>query len=196
MKKILVFASGSGSNFQSLIDSVKSGELDAQICGLIVNKLEIGAVAKANQAEIPVFYISEKEFSTYQEFELKLISTAKKVNADVIVLAGYMRKIPASLIKAYQGKILNIHPSLLPKFGGKGMYGSFVHKAVLEAKEIESGCTVHIVTEEFDEGPILAQAKVNVYETDTVEDLQKRVLAEEHKLYPKTVQEFLNPSNK
>src|SRR5690606_9004111 len=109
---------------------------------------------------------------TSAEFESELFSKIKTLNADVIVLAGYMRKIPYRLIKAYEGRILNIHPALLPKFGGKGMYGSFVHKAVIEAKENESGCTVHIVTEEFDEGPILAQAKVQVFETDSAEDLQ------------------------
>lgn len=193
MKKILVFASGSGSNFQSIIDAIQNGELKAQICGLIVNKLEIGAIAKANQAKIPVFHISEKQFTTSEDFENELISKIKILDADVLVLAGYMRKIPVGLIKAYQGRILNIHPALLPKFGGKGMYGSFVHKAVLEAKEKESGCTVHIVTEEFDEGPVLAQGKVKVLETDSVENLQKRVLAEEHKLYPIALQAFLNP---
>jgi formyltetrahydrofolate-dependent phosphoribosylglycinamide formyltransferase len=195
VKKILVFASGSGSNFQSMIDAVERGELTAQICGLIVNKLGIGAIERAEKHHIPVFHISEKEFETYEAFVHQLVDTCISIKPDVIVLAGYMRKVPTQLIKAFEGKILNIHPALLPKFGGKGMYGHFVHEAVIAAKESESGCTVHIVTEEFDEGPILAQAVVPVYETDTPEQVQKRVLAEEHKLYPKVIQSFLKHQN-
>lgn len=192
MKKILVFASGSGSNFQSMIDAIQRGELQAQICGLIVNKVGIGAIERAEKHQIPVFYISEKEYSTYEDFVQHLVQTCLNLNPDVIALAGYMRKIPTQLIKAYEGKILNIHPALLPKFGGKGMYGHFVHEAVIASKEKKSGCTVHLVTEDFDEGPILAQAEVPVYATDTPEILQKRVLAEEHKLYPIVLQRFLS----
>ncbi len=191
MKKILVFASGSGSNFQSMIDAIQRGELTAQIGALIVNKVGIGAIERAEKHQIPVFYISEKEYSTYDAFVQHLVETCLSLNPDVIALAGYMRKVPKQLIKAFDGKILNIHPALLPKFGGKGMYGHFVHEAVVASKETETGCTVHVVTEEFDEGPILAQAVVPVYETDTPEQVQKRVLAEEHKLYPKVLQKFL-----
>ncbi|TNE74710.1 phosphoribosylglycinamide formyltransferase [bacterium] len=189
---MLVFASGSGSNFQSIIDAIDSGALDAQICGLIVNKEGIGAIERAQKKGIPVFHISEKQTADYSSFAQLMLATCLKLDPDVIALAGYMRKIPVQLIQAFEGRILNIHPALLPKFGGKGMYGMNVHRAVVEAKESETGCTIHVVTEEFDEGPILAQAKVPVYETDSAEDVQKRVLTEEHKLYPNVLQQFLN----
>lgn len=191
MKKILVFASGSGSNFQSIIDSINRKDLNAEIVGLVVNKTGVKSIERAEKAEIPVFHISEKQYDSYTEYESELLNTCKKLNPNVIVLAGYMRKIPSSLIQAFENKILNIHPALLPKFGGKGMYGMHVHNAVIQANEKESGCTVHIVTEKFDEGPILDQAKVPVFPTDSPEILQKRVLVEEHKLYPKVLRSFL-----
>src|SRR5690606_2771018 len=150
---------------------IDSGELDAQVCGLIVNKEGVGAIERAQKKTIPVYYISEKHLSDYDAFVNQLLATCLKLNPDVIALAGYMRKIPAQLIEAFKGKMLNIHPALLPKFGGKGMYGMNVHRAVVEAKETESGCTIHIVTAEFDEGPILAQAKVPVFEADSAEDV-------------------------
>ncbi|MBO6586956.1 MAG: phosphoribosylglycinamide formyltransferase [Gracilimonas sp.] len=191
MKNIVVFASGSGTNFQSIIDAIQRGELSARISGLITNKPGIGAIERAEKNDIPVKVINPEEPGSEQDYEEALLRQLEAWDADLIALAGYLKKIPSSVIKMYSNRILNIHPSLLPKFGGKGFYGSNVHKAVLEAGETESGCTVHIVTEEFDEGPILAQIKVPVHENDTPEDLAKRVLKEEHRLYPQTIQKHI-----
>lgn len=187
---IVVFASGSGSNFQSIIDAVQKQEISASITGLITNNPNAFAIERAKKAGISALVVSEKYFSTYEDYVSNLLKQVAFFHADILVLAGYMRKIPVELIARFEGKILNIHPALLPKFGGKGMYGMNVHKAVLEANETESGCTVHLVTENYDEGPILGQTKVPVYFDDTPELLQKRVLEQEHKLYVEVLKAF------
>jgi len=114
----------------------------------------------------------------------------EKWKPDLIVLAGFLKKLPENLIDKYKGKIINIHPSLLPKYGGKGFYGIHVHRAVLENNESETGCTVHLVTKEYDEGPVLAQQKIQVRRNETPQSLAKRVLQEEHKLLPKVISEI------
>lgn len=192
---IVILASGSGSNFQAIIDAIANGDLDARICRLIASRDGIGAVQKANYANIPVSIINRKTFISPDEYNVTLLNTLKNENPDLIVLAGFLQKIPETVITEFQNRILNIHPSLLPKYGGKGFFGLNVHRAVLENKEAISGCTVHIVNEEFDEGPILAQTTVEVFENDTVESLASRVLAAEHKLYPLTIKQFLANRN-
>lgn len=126
-----------------------------------------------------------------QDFASALIHSLEQFNADVIVLAGYLKKIPDAVIKKYKGRILNIHPSLLPKYGGKGFYGIKVHQAVVDQNEQESGCTVHLVTEVYDDGPILGQSKVSLSENETAESLAKKVLVLEHSLYPKVISDFI-----
>lgn len=192
MSNIVVFASGSGSNFLSIINSVKSGDLDAHLAGLISNRPGIGAINHASENSIPFEVISEKEFNSYQEYTELLISQLKEWDTDIIVLAGYLRKIPEQLIKEYPKRILNIHPSLLPKYGGKGFYGLKVHQAAIESGDSVSGCTVHLVSEEYDEGPILDQKEVEILPDDTPESLSKRVLSQEHILYPKVISNYLN----
>jgi len=177
--RIAVFASGSGSNFQAILDAIASGRLDASVCALIASKPGIGAIQKAEKQNIPVF-IGEAD----QAIEF--------TNPDLLVLAGYLKPIPSHIIDAFPNRILNIHPALLPKFGGKGMYGRHVHEAVIAAGESESGCTVHIVTEHYDEGPILAQSRVPVFPDDTAETLATRVLAQEHHLFPLILQQVLH----
>ncbi len=191
MKNIVVFASGSGTNFQSIIDAVKNGKISAHIAGLITDKPDIGAIRRARNNDIPVQIISPQDYSSQTDFASSLLKQLEAWEAHLIVLAGYLKKIPDSVIHTFPDRILNIHPALLPKYGGKGFYGMNVHRAVIEADEKESGCTIHIVTEEFDEGPILAQAKVPVKKEDTPETLAKRILEEEHKLYPRTIQNHL-----
>lgn len=195
MKNIVVFASGSGSNFQSIIDAVQNGSLHAHIAGLISNKSGIKALERADRHGIPALVISEIDFHEYLDYEQQLLRQLDNWNTDLIVLAGYLRKIPASVIKAYENRILNIHPSLLPKYGGKGFYGINVHKAVLEAKETMSGCSIHVVSEEYDKGPILEQATVDVLASDTPEELAARVLQQEHLIYPKVIETYLNTLN-
>ncbi len=192
MKKVVVFASGSGSNFQAIIDAVNAGEIQAEIAGLISNKSEAGALQRATNNSIPTTVCSPEQFESTADYEKVLLQKVESWKPDLIVLAGYLRKIPDQIIAAYRGSIINIHPSLLPKYGGKGFYGMNVHRAVLENNETESGCTIHIVDEEFDQGPIIAQSKVAVHSDDTPEILAKRVLHEEHKLLPATIKKFLN----
>lgn len=191
MKNIVVFASGSGTNFQSVIQAVQRGDIDARISGLVTNKAEIGAIEKARKYSISSRVLDPNKFEDEREYTRQLLEQLNNWNTDMIVLAGYLKKIPAEVIQAYQNRILNIHPALLPKYGGKGYYGLNVHKAVIDSGEKESGCSVHIVTDEFDAGPVLAQAKVAVLEGDTPEKLAKRVLEQEHKLLPKVIKQVL-----
>lgn len=189
MKKLVIFASGSGTNMQAIIDKIESGEIRAEIAGLIVNKPGIKATERAEKFNIPVSVIMDKDEAAFTSRLKKKLSDWKP---DLIVLAGFLRKIPDSIIKKYQNKIINIHPALLPKFGGKGFYGLNVHKAVLESGDKETGCTVHFVNKEYDKGPIISQEKVPVHSSDTPEVLAKRVLKAEHKLLPSVIKKLIN----
>jgi len=191
-KNIAVLASGSGSNLASIINAVSTGIIENAMVALVIsNKKEAYALTRAKEAGINTLYIQRSLFNSDEDYDIFLADSLKKHNIDVILTAGYLRIITKPLLEAYENKILNIHPSLLPDFGGKDMYGIKVHQAVISAKVQESGCTVHLVTEEIDGGPILAQAKVCVMSDDSPEILAARVLAEEHKLFPKAVNEFI-----
>lgn len=191
MKNIVVFASGSGSNFQSIIDAIQAGTIDARIAGLISNKQGIKSLERAEVNSIPSFVIAESDFNSYEEYAEKLLSIIQDWNTDLIVLAGFLRKIPSNVIQSFEHRILNIHPSLLPKYGGKGFYGLHVHNAVIKAGDSISGCTIHVVSEEYDKGPILDQATVKVHKDDSPEILAAKVLKQEHLLYPKTISTYL-----
>lgn len=190
-----MFASGSGTNFQALIDAVESGQIPARIRGLISNKPDIKALERARNHGIETAVLVPSSFKSYSQYEQTLLEKLQEWKTDLIVLAGYMIKVPTAIIEGYENRIINIHPSLLPKFGGKGFYGLNVHRAVIESEENQSGCTVHIVTDKYDEGPILAQEKVPVYESDDPETLAKRVLKKEHHILPKVVAELVEELN-
>jgi len=181
-------ASHGGSNMQAIIDACKSGKLNAKPCCVISNNSKSGALERAAKEQIPFFHISSAKYPTEEELDNTIIDTFSKLGVDTVILAGYMKKLGLSVIRHYKGRILNIHPALLPKYGGKGMYGKFVHEAVLKAEEKESGPTVHLVDEIYDNGRILNQNKVPVYPEDTVETLSARVLEQEHIIYPETLQ--------
>ena len=185
-----MFASGSGSNFQAIIDSIEKGEIEAQISGLIASRPNIRAIDRAISHNIPHYVLPEVKSDN--DFSKILDSKLKEWNPDLIVLAGFLKKIPNEVIEQYRNKIINIHPSLLPKFGGKGFYGMNVHKAVISAGEPVSGCTVHFVNEQYDKGDIIRQKKVTVSNDDTPESLAQKVLKEEHKLLPTVVAEIIN----
>ena len=187
MINIVVFASGSGTNFQSIIDATESGQINGRIAGLITNKTGIQAIERAENHGIEHATLAPSQFDNYQDYYEALVEQLRTWDTDLIALAGYMIKIPVPIIEAYEGRILNIHPSLLPKYGGKGFYGMNVHRAVIENEESESGCTVHVVTEEYDQGPILEQTKVPVKDSDDAESLSERILKEEHKLFPHVI---------
>jgi len=186
LKKIVVFASGSGTNFQAIIDAINNGYIEAEITGLITDRPGIGAIERAEANTIPVEIVPPS--SSTATIKQKLES----FNPDLIVLAGYLQKIPPEVVDQYPRKIINIHPSLLPNYGGPGFYGDRVHKEVLKNREKESGCTVHFVTKEYDKGPIIAQRKVRVHPQDTPEDLAKRILKHEHQLLPNVVKQIIN----
>jgi phosphoribosylglycinamide formyltransferase 1 len=188
VKKIVVLASGSGSNFQAIIDAAANGRLDAEISGLIAGKPGIGAIGHAEKAGIPVFTLTAQNS---EELSEQLFNVLNELKPDLIVLAGFLKMIPPGIVEKWRNKIINIHPSLLPKYGGKGFYGINVHRAVLDAGDRESGCTVHYVNEKYDDGDIIDRVKVPVHEGDTPETLAGRVLAEEHKLLPSVIQQLL-----
>ena len=192
MKKLNLgfICSHSGSNMQAIINNVKSGKLNANLCVVISNNLNSGALEKAKKENIPNYHISEKTHP--QNPELEIINILKKHNVDTVILAGYMKKVSQELIKQFNNRVLNIHPALLPKFGGKGMYGMNIHKAVIEANERVTGATIHLVNANYDEGKILAQMQVPVFSDDTVDTLAARVLEVEHQLYSDTLIKIAN----
>lgn len=192
MNHIVVFASGSGTNFQSIIDAVEAGQIQARIKGLIASKPGIKALERARSHGIETRILNPSDFENDSDYESTMLQILSDWQADLIVLAGYMLKIPTSVIEQYRKRIINIHPSLLPKYGGKGFYGIKVHEAVLNNNEEESGCTVHYVTEEYDDGPIIDQVTVPVHEDDDANTLAARVLEQEHKLLPRVIADLVN----
>lgn len=185
-----VMASGGGSNFKALLEKVQDGSLRAKCAFLIVNNGDCGAVQIAKEFGVPTFHISGKTHPEQLKYEEALLGVLSNHPVDLLLLAGYMKKIPDSLIQALPERILNIHPALLPKYGGKGFWGMSVHRAVIENHEKQSGPTVHLVTSEIDKGRILAQTPVPVLEGDSPEELADRVLQQEHRLYWKTVLDY------
>lgn len=174
-----VLVSGGGTNLQSIIDAVEQGKLDSELVCVVSNKEQAYGLERARQHHIPAYFINPKE-ADYDEKLLQLMQTEK---VDLIVLAGYLKIVDEKLIKAYHKRIINIHPALLPKFGGKGYYGIHVHEAVLKAGEKESGATVHYVDEGVDTGEIIIQRSLPVLSEDTPETLQQRILDQiEHKI--------------
>lgn len=190
--RLAVLASGSGTNLASLINAVDTGIIKgAEISLVISNKKDAYALIRAQEAGIPAFYAQRSLFASDEDYDLFIVSRLREYNIDIILLAGYLRIITKPLLQAFANRILNIHPSLLPEFGGKNMYGIKVHQAVIDSKVKNSGCSVHLVTEEIDGGPVLSQATIGILPDDTPESLAARILTEEHKLYPKTVNEFI-----
>ncbi|MGQ9818336.1 MAG: phosphoribosylglycinamide formyltransferase [Candidatus Kapaibacteriales bacterium] len=185
-------ASHSGSNVQAIIDAIKQGQLDARPCVVISNNSNAYVLERARNEVIPFYHISSKHYPDEQVLDQKILETLLRHNVDTVVLAGYMKKVGSKVLSHFRNRVLNIHPALLPKYGGKGMYGKFVHEAVIKAREKESGCTVHLVDEYYDHGRILGQIKVPVFSNDTPETLAKRVLEEEHRLYPMILQKIAN----
>jgi len=183
-----VLASGGGSNLQSIIDRSLDGTLSADVVVVISNNSSARALDRARKNGIDALHISSATENSPDAVDSRITREFAGRNVDLVVLAGYMKKIGPLLLQAFKGRIINIHPALLPKFGGKGMYGMHVHNAVITAGEKESGPTVHMVDDKYDHGTILAQVKVPVIEDDTPESLQKRVLAEEHRIMPDTIQ--------
>jgi phosphoribosylglycinamide formyltransferase-1 len=177
-----------GSNVQAILDACREGRLDAEPCVVISNNSDAMVLDRAMAARVPAFHLSSHIHPDPARLDEAILAVLEKHRVNLIVLAGYMKKLGPKTLARYRGRVLNIHPALLPKFGGQGMYGHHVHEAVLAAGEEESGATVHIADEEYDRGRILAQKKVRVMAGDTSDSLSERVLMVEHELYAETLQ--------
>jgi phosphoribosylglycinamide formyltransferase 1 len=188
--RVGVLVSGAGSNLQALIDACRGGAVAAEIAVVISNVPQAMALDRARRAGIPAVVVHHKDFPTAAVFEAKLSEALSAHRVDLVCLAGFLRILSPEFVAAFPGRIVNIHPALLPAFGGKGMYGEKVHRAVLASGVRQSGCTVHFVTEIPDSGPIIAQAIVPVEDGDTAATLAARVAGEEHRLYPEVVRLF------
>jgi phosphoribosylglycinamide formyltransferase-1 len=185
---IALFASGRGSNFKAILEAIEAGTIrNAEIVLVVSNNSDSGALTIAREHGIPAVCMSAAQFGSEQEFSGKLLQELNNHQASLIVLAGYMKKIDPVIIRQFRNRIVNIHPALLPGFGGRGMYGINVHRAVLASGAVNSGASVHIVDEEYDRGRVLLQRSVPVLPGDTPETLAARVLAVEHKLYPEAI---------
>ncbi|NQS99264.1 MAG: phosphoribosylglycinamide formyltransferase [candidate division Zixibacteria bacterium] len=188
--RVAVFASGRGSDFLSLVEASEKEDLGWKVVLLLTNNPEAGAIEKAIAHNISYKYLNRRDFEERGDFLRALFSALEEHRIDFIALAGYLRKMPPEVVERFKGRIVNIHPALLPDFGGKGMYGLRVHQAVLDAGSEFSGITVHLVDEEYDRGSIVAQRTVPVLEDDDAETLAKRVLEVEHSLYPEVITQF------
>jgi phosphoribosylglycinamide formyltransferase-1 len=188
MLNIAVLGSGRGSNFQAILTAIQQGTLrNVRIAVVVSNNSGAGILEIARSEGIPVSHRTVSQFADEEEYCSALLEEFRTRGINFIVLAGYMKRLPARFVKEFHNRILNIHPALLPKFGGKGMYGEHVHRAVLAAGEKRSGATVHLVDEEYDHGPIVLQKEVPVDPTDTPETLAAKVLKVEHELYPEAI---------
>jgi phosphoribosylglycinamide formyltransferase-1 len=187
---LCVLASGRGSNLKSIIRSQKSGKISSKVAIVISNKSNSGALNIAKSYQIPNFHLSQKMFTSENEYVNNFFELLRNYDIDLIVLAGYMKLIPVDIVKKFKNRIINIHPALIPSFCGKGLYGLKVHEAVLNYGAKVTGVTVHLVDEEYDTGPIVLQKTLKVKDDDTPESLQKRVLKWEHKMYPEAIKLF------
>jgi phosphoribosylglycinamide formyltransferase-1 len=185
-KRIAIFASGSGSNAQKIMEHFKRNS-EAEVVLILTNNPQAYVLQRADNFEIPSHIFSRHEFYETED----IIRLLKNLQVDLIVLAGFLWLVPPSLLKAFPNRIINLHPALLPKFGGKGMYGDHVHKAVLEAGEEESGITIHFVNENFDEGEILHQSRFKIEPGDNLEMIKFKGQQLEHQNFPRVIENLL-----
>lgn len=188
--RLAVFASGGGTNFQAILDTIDAGELPAEVVCCISDTPEAGALERAERHDVPTDVIAPASFDAPQPFGEALLETLSAHDATFVALAGYLQKIPPTVVEAFRDRMTNIHPALLPAFGGKGMYGMHVHRAVLAYGVHWSGATVHLVDEEYDHGPVVLQEPVPVYADDTPQTLADRVREVEHRIYPEALRLF------
>jgi len=188
--RIAVLCSGGGSNLQAIIDSVEAGKIDGEIVLVLANASKAYALERARNHGIPCEFVSKKQAGSTEAFNDVILSKLQAANVDLVVLAGYLPIVGAQIVRAYPHKIINIHPALIPSFCGVGMYGHYVHEAVLAYGAKISGATTHFVDEEVDHGGVIMQKSVPVLEGDTAETLAARVLTVEHEILPETVRLF------
>lgn len=187
MKRIVILASGSGSNAENIIRHFKENP-KIKVAAVLTNKITAAVLERCTRLDVPAFYFNAQAFRDADG----LLSLLRGQAPDLIVLAGFLWKMPAPILEAFPGKIVNIHPALLPKYGGKGMYGEKVHRAVVESGERESGISIHFVDENYDQGDIIFQAKVPVLPSDGPQDLAEKVHALEYEHFPRVIEKLLS----
>ena len=185
--RIAIFASGTGSNFNNILEKISEGLIPAKIVILVTDNHNAGAIQIARNQNIPVKVFSKKDFLSREDLNVQMLITLKEYSVKYIVLAGYLKLIGANIVKEFSNKILNIHPALLPSFGGKGMYGKNVHQAVFDHGVKVSGATVHLVNEIYDAGSIVLQKACSVDGLISPDEIAKEVLKVEHEIYPAAV---------
>ncbi len=185
-----VLVSGNGTNLQAILDACRRGDIRGEVVVVVSSRSGAYAVERARQAGVPVIMLAPRSFADRESFDRKLAEALQAHAVDLICLAGFLRILTPEFIAQFAGRIMNIHPALLPAFGGVGMYGAHVHEAVLASGVKISGCTVHFVDETPDGGPIILQAAVPVRDDDTEETLAARIAEEEHRLYPEAIRLF------
>jgi len=186
LKKLAIFGSGSGSNAENICIYFADSS-DIEVVLICTNKLDAFIVKRANKLNIPVYIFTKYELNNFVDLHKKLQS----IGVDIIILAGFLLKLPAIMVDNYPNRIINIHPSLLPKYGGKGMYGSNIHKAVIENKETESGISIHFVNQNYDEGELILQEKCTISNNETVETLMQKIQKLECNYFPGTIEKLL-----
>lgn len=180
--RIVVLISGSGTNLQAIIDACKCENYGGDVVAVVSNKADAYGLIRAQEANIATATLSHKEFESREDYDAELIDTINQYQPDLVVLAGFMRILTANFVQTFQGRLINIHPSLLPKYQGLN-----THQRAIDAGDNEHGVSVHFVTEELDGGPVVLQAKVPVFPEDTASDLAQRVHQQEHRIYPLVV---------
>ena len=185
MKKIVVFASGSGTNAENIIQYFSKNEV-ASVAAVFTNNANAGVIERAKRYNVPVEIFSKEDF-----LESKILQKINNYDVDWIILAGFLLKFPENIVKAYPNRIINIHPALLPKYGGKGMYGMHIHKAIVDNKELETGITIHYVNENYDEGAIIFQQNVVLSGKETAEDVAAKIHLLEQEHFPKVIRSLL-----
>ncbi|MBL4682653.1 MAG: phosphoribosylglycinamide formyltransferase [Pseudomonadales bacterium] len=190
MKKIGILVSHQGTNFQAIVDACDTGRIGAKIVVAISNNSQSEGLKRARRASIEAVHLSSSTHPNPDDLDAAIARVFESRNVDIVVTAGYMKKLGSITLRKFSGKILNVHPSLLPKHGGKGMFGMNVHKAVIKAGDSESGITIHWLDEQYDTGPLIAQKRVRVFDGDTPESLAKRILVEEHELLVATLEKL------
>lgn len=185
-----ILASHHGTNFQAVIDACQCGNLAAEVAVAISNNSQSGALVRARAANIPTVHLSSRTHPQAEALDEALLSALTDHQVDLVVMLGYMKKLGSRTLQHFQGRIINIHPSLLPKYGGQGMFGLNVHKAVLESADTETGVTVHYVDEHYDTGQMITQVRIQVMPDDSPESLAARVLRQEHKLLVNTLKQL------
>ncbi|GMO65108.1 MAG: phosphoribosylglycinamide formyltransferase [Endomicrobiia bacterium] len=198
IKCLGVLVSGNGSNLQAIIDSTSDGILKglAKVVLVISNNPNAYALKRAKKENIKFVCVEKKSFKSAESFNDAIFAELQNMKVDVVCLAGYLELIGQKIIENYRNKVLNIHPALLPKFGGKGMYGHHVHEAVVKSGDMVSGATVHLVDGNYDTGKIIVQGKVKVFNNDTSRDVAEKVLTLEHKIYPEAIKILIEDLNR